>query len=105
MKRFAFLLITAMLAVPAAAQNNPPAVDCAKARDPARCEARQQAQVACKEKRAAEKPQCIHDKLPPPDCSKAEDRQRCEARQQARTECQGKSGKDLRACLHAQGLH
>lgn len=105
MPRFVPLLLGLALALPslASAQNAPG--ECSQARDPARCAARQQAQLDCKDQRGRAKQQCLLDKLPPPDCSQAEDRQRCEMRQQARAACQGKAGKELRACLREHGAH
>ena len=67
-----------------------------------RCEARQHAREACKDKRGREKQQCLFDKQPLPDCSKAEDQAHCEARQKARAACQGKPVKELNACMREQ---
>lgn len=80
-----------------------PAVDCTKARDPQRCEARQKARDACKDKPAAQRRQCIQEQMPPPDCSKARNPQRCTALQAGRQACKGKAGADYRQCLRAQG--
>lgn len=73
--------------------------DCAQARDPARCEARQAAIKACADLRGAEKRACLDAALPPPDCTRARDPARCEAAEKAKQACKGKSGKALKACL------
>lgn len=78
------------------------AADCAKARDPQRCEARQKARDACQGKRGAERRQCMEDHMPPPDCGKARYPERCEAMQAAKAACQDKAGKDRRQCLRDQ---
>ena len=72
MKRLLTLAAGALLTLPAFAQS---AIDyCAKARDPARCEARQAALKNCGEKRGAEKRACLEASIPPVDCSKAQTR-------------------------------
>jgi len=79
------------------------AIDCGKARDPARCEALVRVYTACKDKkRGAERQACLKDQMPPPDCSKAANPQRCETRQKLSEACKGKSGKELRDCLRNQ---
>ncbi|MDK9716212.1 MAG: hypothetical protein OEL86_19220 [Sulfuritalea sp.] len=97
MKKLLMLAAGALLALPAFAQS---AIDyCAKARDPARCEARQAALKSCGEKRGAEKRACLDASIPPVDCSKAQNPQRCEAAQKAKEVCKGKTGKELKKCL------
>jgi hypothetical protein len=87
----------ALLALPAFAQS---AVDyCARARDPARCEARQAALKNCAEQRGAAKRACLEASMPPVDCSKAQNPQTCEAAEKAKKVCEGKTGKDLKTCL------
>lgn len=82
------------------AANAPP--DCSKAKDPARCEARQKARDACKAIKGLDYKTCIHDHMPAADCSKARDPQRCEARQQAHEACKGKYGAERRQCMREQ---
>ncbi|BAO28830.1 hypothetical protein [Sulfuritalea hydrogenivorans] len=97
MKKLLMLAAGTLLALPAFAQS---AIDyCAKARDPARCEARQAALKSCGEKRGAEKRACLDASIPPVDCSKAQNPQRCEAAQKAKEVCKGKTGKELKKCL------
>ena len=97
MYRLLALIATALLSLPACAQSA--ADHCAKARDPARCEARQAALKTCAEKRGAEKRACLDASIPPVDCSKAKNPQRCEAAQKAKEVCKGKAGKELKKCL------
>ncbi len=98
-----FFLFVLMFSIPPAlAQGD---LRCEQARDPARCLARQKAQIDCQEKRGRARQQCLLAHLPPPDCSRTEDPQRCEARQEARIQCKDKSGRALRACLKEYGLH
>jgi len=87
----------ALLALPALAESA--ADDCARARDPERCMARQAALKACGEKRGAEKRACLEASMPPVDCSKAKNPQRCEAAQKAKEVCKGKTDKALKKCL------
>ena len=83
--------------LPAFAQSA--ADDCARARDPARCEARQAALKACSEKRRTEKSACLEASMPPVDCSQSENPGKCEATQKAREACKGKTGKALKQCM------
>lgn len=96
-KRMLLLLAGALLALPACAQSA--ADDCARARDPVRCEARQAALKNCSEKRGAERRACLDASIPPVDCSKAQNPQRCEAAQKAKEICKDKTGKALKKCL------
>jgi hypothetical protein len=96
-------LAALLLALPAQAQPGAQAAtDCAKARAPQRCGARQAAAAACQDKRGPERRQCIDDRMPPPDCAKARNPTRCEAMNQAKAACQGKAGKEHRLCLRNQ---
>jgi hypothetical protein len=90
-----------LLGAPAAwAQPSAPkAVDCAKARNPERCAARQQARELCKDKRGAARRQCVKEQMPPPDCSKAPNPGRCTAMQAAQEACKGMVGPAHRQCL------
>lgn len=92
--------LLAVAALPAPAQSA--ADQCALARDPVRCEARQAALKTCADKRKAEKQSCLDTHLPPPDCSRAPDPSRCEATRDAQEACRGKSGRELRQCLRDQ---
>jgi hypothetical protein len=97
MKRLLMLVAGALLALPALAQSA--ADDCARARDPGRCEARQAALKACGEKHGIERRACLDASMPPVDCSKAQNPQSCEAAQKAKDVCKGKTGKALNKCL------
>lgn len=97
MKILFALAAGALLALPALAESA--ADDCARARDPERCMARQAALKACGEKRGAEKRACLEASMPPVDCSKAKNPQRCEAAQKAKEVCKGKTDKALKKCL------
>lgn len=97
MKRLPVLAAGALFWLPAFAQSA--ADDCARARDPVRCEARQTALKACSEKRRAEKDACLEAGMPPVDCSKSKNPRDCEAAQKAREVCKGKTGKDLKKCM------
>ena len=95
-----YLLMPAVAALPwLAAFAQPTADDCARARDPARCEARQAALKACSEKRGKEKSACLEAAMPPVDCSLSESPGKCEATPKARKACQGKTGKALKQCM------
>lgn len=97
MKRLLSLAAGALLALPVFAQSA--ADECARARDPVRCEARQAALKTCASKRRAEKQLCIEAHMPPVDCGKAQNPRRCEAIQKAREICKDKTGKALQRCL------
>jgi hypothetical protein len=90
----------ALLALPAAAEAA--ADDCARARDPDRCVARQAALKACGEKRGIEKRACLDASMPPVDCSKAQNPQKCETAQKAKEICKGKTDKALKKCLREE---
>lgn len=77
-------------------------MDCSKSRQPERCEARNQAVEACKDKTGPARRQCMQEKMPPVDCSKARSPQRCEAAQKAREACKDKTGAEMRNCMRAQ---
>ncbi len=95
----AILVSLAAICLPAIAQT---ASDCAKARDPARCEARQGALEICKEKRRAERRRCLEEQLPPPDCRKATFPERCLAAVAANVACRAKPVAEQRQCLREQ---
>lgn len=90
-------LAAVLLAAPAIAQSA--ADECARARDPSRCEARQAALKSCGGKRGIERQVCLEAAMPPPDCSKSDTPDRCEAIQKAKDVCKGKTGKALKKCL------
>lgn len=98
MKQLLMLAIAALPWLPAFAQSV--ADDCARARDPVRCEARQAALKACSEMRGTEKAACLDASMPPVDCSQAQNPQKCEAAQKAKEVCKGKTGKQLKQCMH-----
>jgi hypothetical protein len=97
MRRLLILAAGAVFGMPALAQSD--ADDCARARDPVRCEARQAALKTCSEKRGAERRACLDASMPPPDCSKAKNPQDCEAAQKAKEICKGKTGPALKKCM------
>ncbi len=97
MKRLLILAAGALLWQPACAESA--ADDCARARDPVRCEARQAMLKACSEKRGAERRVCLDASIPPPDCSKSKNPQDCAAAQKAREICKAKAGKELKKCM------
>jgi hypothetical protein len=97
MKILSALAVGLLLALPAHAEN---AIDdCARARDPERCAARQAALKACSEKRGLERRACLDASMPPVDCSKSSTPQKCEAAQKAKEVCKGKTDKALKKCL------
>lgn len=100
MKILLTLAAGALLSLPALAQSD--ADFCARARDPARCEARQAALKNCAEQRGAARQACLEASMPPMDCSKAKDPQSCEAAQKAKQVCEGKTGRDLKKCLREE---
>ena len=97
MKRILLLAAGALLALPASAQTTTD--ECAQARDPLRCEARQAALKTCAEKRGAQRRACLDASIPPVDCAKAQNPSACESAQKAKEICQGKTGKELKKCL------
>lgn len=100
MKGLLALVSGTLLALPAFAQS---AADyCAKARDPARCEARQAALKTCRDRRGAERRACLEANMPPVDCSKVQNPQRCEAAQTAKEVCREKSGREMEKCLREE---
>lgn len=100
MKILFALAAGALLALPALAETA--ADDCARARDPDRCVARQAALKACGEKRGIEKRACLDASMPPVDCSKAQNPQKCETAQKAKEICKGKTDKALKKCLREE---
>lgn len=80
----------------------PSAGGCAKARDPQRCEALQQAKGTCMDKTGADKRKCMTEAMPPMDCRKARNPAKCEAQQKARETCQEKSGRQHLQCMRDQ---
>ncbi len=74
-------------------------VDCSKARNPERCEARLKARAACQDKRGAERRRCVLEHMPPPDCAKSPHPARCNALLSARETCKDKIGIAQRQCL------
>ena len=97
MKILFALAAGALLTLPARAETA--ADDCARARDPDRCAARQAALKACGEKRGLERLACLEASMPPVDCSKSSNPQKCEVAQKAKDVCKGKTDKALKKCL------
>jgi hypothetical protein len=96
-------LIAGLLSIPFQAQaTEKTAIDCGKAKDPQRCQAREAAQAACQGKRGAARRQCVEDNMPPPDCSKAPSPARCSAMLAAREACKDKVGPAHRQCMREQ---
>lgn len=86
-------------------------MDCAKAKDKARCEALNKDIAACKDKVGDEWRECMHQPAPtakfappkPRDCSKARNRERCEAYNTAREACKDKGTRAAyRKCMAMQ---
>lgn len=110
MFRWRFLITGLFLSLPAMAQpeiqsevqpapQSPPE-ECAQARDPVRCAARQAALIACAEKRGAEKQDCLQENLPPVDCSQADNPKECATIEQLKEKCASKKDAALTACLN-----
>jgi hypothetical protein len=76
--------------------------DCAKAGNPAQCEARKKVYQECKGQAGPAFRQCVQQKMPPAECSTAADPKRCEQVQKAREACKDKPGSEYMACLRAQ---
>lgn len=103
-------VVAATLSLAAHAQTAPAAagagpekvVDCAKARNPQRCEERKVARAACQDKQGAERRKCVENQLPPPDCGKSGNPARCAAMQAAREACKDKTGPAHRQCMREQ---
>lgn len=74
--------------------------ECAQARDPVRCAARQAALITCAEKRGSEKQACLQESLPPVDCSQADNPEECATIEQVKEKCVDKKGAALTACLN-----
>jgi hypothetical protein len=109
-KLFSLLLggfVAATLSLSAYAQPGPGAagggtekvVDCGKARNPERCEARKTARAACQDKQGPERRKCVENRLPPPDCGKSPNPARCSAMLGAREACKDKVGPAHRQCM------
>ena len=94
----AWLIATA----PVGAQSNAAASACDLARDPARCEAREDALKSCADLRGVDKRLCLDAHVLPVDCGLAQDPARCERIQQAKANCSEKIGADYRRCLREQ---
>lgn len=95
-------LAAALLSFGALAQPDGTKDGCAKARDPQRCEALQQAREACKDKAGVDKRKCMTEAMPPMDCSKTRNPAKCEGQQNARETCKEKSGRQHLQCMRDQ---
>ena len=88
-----------------------PPMDCAKAKDKARCETLNKDIVACKDKVGDDWRECMHRpasavKVPPPkprDCEKARNKERCEGHNAALEACKDKETRaEHRKCMAGQ---
>jgi hypothetical protein len=77
-------------------------IDCSRARNPERCQQRQQARDACQDLRGPKRRKCTEEHMPPPDCSKTLNPARCNAMLSARAGCKDKVGPEYRQCVTAQ---
>jgi hypothetical protein len=86
-------------------------MDCAKAKDKARCETLNKDIAACKDKTGDEWRDCMHRPAPaakftppmPRDCSKARNKERCEAHTSALEACKDKTTRaEHRKCMAVQ---
>jgi len=86
-------------------------MDCAKAKDKARCESLNKDIAACKDKTGDEWRACMHQpastaKFAPPkprDCTKARNKERCEVHTSALESCKDKTTRaEHRKCMAAQ---
>jgi len=86
-------------------------MDCAKAKDKARCEALNKDIAACKDKAGDEWRACMRQPVPsakftppkPRDCAKARNQERCEAHTAALEACKDKTTRvEHRKCMGAQ---
>ena len=76
--------------------------DCNKARDPARCEARIQARMACSDRRGDSKRMCMEAYVVSPDCARSDQPKRCIAQRRADEVCHGKLGREYKSCVQAE---
>jgi hypothetical protein len=86
-------------------------MDCAKAKDKARCESLNKDIEACKDKAGDEWRECMHQPAPaanftppkPRDCAKARNKERCEAHTSALEACKDKATRvEHRKCMAGQ---
>lgn len=86
-------------------------MDCAKAKDKARCEALNKDIVACRNKTGDDWRECMHRPAPavkvappkPRDCAKARNKERCEAHNTALAACKDKETRaEHRKCMAGQ---
>jgi predicted secreted protein len=110
-----FATIAAAMPLGAASGKSPGAhpMDCAKAKDKARCESLNKDIEACKDKTDDEWRDCMHRPAPatkftppkPRDCNKARNRERCEAHSTALEACKDKTTRvEHRKCMTGQSL-
>lgn len=94
-----------LLVVPSAGAQEAPD-DCALARDPARCEARQAALATCADMHGSYKRACLEAALPVVDCSKSKNPGGCDRAQKAKSvaqdACKGKIDQELGECLKGE---
>lgn len=80
----------------------PKLLDCSKARDPARCEARIQARQACSDRRGDSKRICMDAYMVSPDCARSDNPRRCIAHRRAEEVCHGKLGQAYKSCVQTE---
>ena len=108
-----FATIAAAMPSGAAPGKGPPAhpMDCAKAKDKARCESLNKDIAACKGKSDDDWRECMHRPAPtgkftppkPRDCAKARNKERCEAHTSALEACKDKTTRvEHRKCMAGQ---
>ena len=100
MKKILVPLFVAVLNLPAVAIAA--AQECAMAREPVRCEARQAAIKACADKRGAAKTSCLEANMPPVDCTQHSNPAKCEAAERAKEICRDKTGAQQKQCLKGE---
>ena len=100
MKKILVPLFIAVLSLPAAAFAATD--DCAMARDPVRCEARQTAIKTCADKRGPAKTSCLEANMPPVDCTQHSNPAKCEAAERAKEICRDKTGAQQKQCLKGE---
>jgi hypothetical protein len=73
--------------------------DCARARDPERCAARQARAQGLREKRGLERRACLDASMPPVDCSKASTRRNAKPRRRPRKSARARPTRHSKKCL------
>lgn len=76
--------------------------DCNKARDPAQCQARKEARIACQHKRGSDKKLCMDARQVTPQCMADKDRVKCSQKERAAYMCRKQEGKKQEQCIATQ---